>query len=210
MPPPPGLMTLVCCQTTKGPLNIAVHESWAPIGARNFLTMVRDGFFDSQVPLFRAIKGFLVQFGLSSQPEVQKAFETQHLKGKGGLPDDPQWLPAGPPGRENAQGVKRFRKGYLSYAGAGKNSRGTQLFIAFEDNAYLGGGSPWEVPWGMLFGEQSYRTLASLYTGYGEKVSQGKIRNRGMEYLRAEHPLLDYISSCAVTTENADYVLQSP
>jgi len=56
--------------------------------------------------------------------------------------------------------VKRFRKGYLAYAGAGKNSRGTQLILAFQHNEYLGGGSPWEVPWGHLQGSESYETLA--------------------------------------------------
>ena len=29
--------------------------------------------------------------------------------------------------------------GYLGYAGSGKNSRGTQLIMAFQDNKYLGG-----------------------------------------------------------------------
>lgn len=30
-------------------------------------------------------------------------------------------------------------RGYWAYAGAGKNSRGTQLIMAFQDNQYLGG-----------------------------------------------------------------------
>ena len=59
-------------------------------------------------------------------------------------PDDPSWLPLGPSNRER-DGVKRYQPGYLAYAGAGKNSRGTQLIVAFNENAYLGGGSPWEV-----------------------------------------------------------------
>lgn len=166
VPPPAGDVTLVCCESTKGALNIAVHPTWAPKGAENFLTMVRTGYFESRVPLMRALKGFLIQFGLSSLQETQKDYETKYLRGKGGLRDDPQWLPEGPPGRENEQGIKRFQKGYLAYAGAGKNSRGTQLIIALEDNAYLGGGSPWEVPWGHLFGETSFKTLGSYYTGY--------------------------------------------
>lgn len=32
----------------------------------------------------------------------------------------------------------------------------------------------------------------------GEKVSQGKIRNRGLAYTKTEFPLLDYITSCDV------------
>jgi len=165
--PPEGNVDLVCCMTTKGALNIAVHPSWAPIGAENFLNMVRSGYFTSRVPLMRALKNFLIQFGLSSSPETQKYYETTFLKGKGGLQDDPQWLPPGPPGRKDeVTGTKRFPKGYLAYAGAGKNSRGTQLIIALSDNPYLGGGSPWEVPWGQLFSEESYRVLDSIYTGY--------------------------------------------
>jgi hypothetical protein len=74
--------------------------------------------------------------------------------------------------------------------------------LAFEDGAHLGGDSPWEVPWGKLFGAELYTTLHSVYTGYGEKVSQGKIRNRGMGnmtllILAAKFlPLQEYMSAC--------------
>ena len=40
VPPPPGPVTLVCCETTKGTLNIEVHPAWAPNGAARFLDMV--------------------------------------------------------------------------------------------------------------------------------------------------------------------------
>jgi hypothetical protein len=42
VPPPAGPVTLVCCSTTKGPLNIEVHPSWAPHGAERFLHMVSE------------------------------------------------------------------------------------------------------------------------------------------------------------------------
>ena len=38
--PDPGRTTLVSCNSTKGPLHIAVHEGWAPLGAARFLEMV--------------------------------------------------------------------------------------------------------------------------------------------------------------------------
>jgi peptidyl-prolyl cis-trans isomerase A (cyclophilin A) len=204
VPPPPGPVTLVCCMTTKGPLNMAIHKSWAPVGAANFLNMIKFGFFDQKVALFRALKGFLVQFGLAGVPSEQVRYERDMLDGKGNLPDDPQWLPPGPPGRIIA-GVERFRKGYISYAGAGKNSRGTQLIIAFGNNRYLGGGSPWEVPIGAVIGDLSMKVLDSIYTGYGEKISQGKIRNRGVSYLQEEFPLVDYILGCNVTAEDVPW-----
>jgi peptidyl-prolyl cis-trans isomerase A (cyclophilin A) len=158
--------------------------------------MVKDNFFSSQVPLFRALKGFLVQFGIAGDPEIHH----RYMK-KGHLKDDPPWLPLGPTGRE-INGIKRFQRGYLAYAGAGKNSRDTQLIMAFQDNQYLGGGSPWEVPWGQLVGERSLKTLSSIYTGYGEKPSQGKIMNQGAAYIRKEFPLIDFINACMVIKEN--------
>ena len=38
--PPQGNVTLVCCNTTAGVLNIEVHPAWAPLGAQRFLEMV--------------------------------------------------------------------------------------------------------------------------------------------------------------------------
>ena len=203
--PPEGPVDLVCCETTKGVWNIAVHKTWAPVGAANFLKMVSSGFFSSKVGLFRSLKGFLIQFGLAGDPEVQRSFEAGMLGGKhGSLPDDPPWLPLGPTGRE-IDGVRRFQRGYFAYAGAGKNSRGTQLIVAFDDNLYLGGGSPWEVPFAQLVGAESFATLAKIYTGYGEAPSQGKIRNRGKAYLEADFPLLDYVLGCRLVREGVPW-----
>jgi hypothetical protein len=84
--------------------------------------MVKSKFFETGVPLFRALKDFLVQFGLAGHsscqllycaptdvwhvgdPDVQKIFHE-----KGNLKDDPSWLPLGPSGRI-IDGVSRFQK----------------------------------------------------------------------------------------------------
>ena len=117
VPPPAGPATLVCCQTTKGALNIAVHQTWAPIGAQHFLDLVNTNFFSTKVGLFRALKGFLIQFGLPGDPEILKEWNA-----KGHLQDDPSWLPLGPSNRK-VDGITRYQRGYMAYAGAGKNSR---------------------------------------------------------------------------------------
>lgn len=189
----------MCCNTTKGVFNFRIHPSWCPLGAKQFLDMVDDKFFSypkEGVGLFRSIKDFLIQFGLSGNTTIQTIWDN-----KGWLKDDLNWLPLGPTGRK-INGTSRYQKGYFSYAGGGKNSRGTQLILAFRDNDYLGGGSPWEVPFGQLFGDVSFKTLSKIYTGYGEKVSQGKIRNRGNSYLKQEFPLLDYMTECHVEARN--------
>lgn len=74
VPPPLGDVTLVCCNTTVGALTIEVHPTWAPHGAERFLYMVKNKFFSTKVALFRALKNFLVQFGLSGDPAVQKQY----------------------------------------------------------------------------------------------------------------------------------------
>lgn len=205
--PPKGNVNYVCCNSTKGFLHILVHPTWAPGGAANFERMVDFKFFDSGVPMFRALKGFIIQFGLNGNTTVQRAYEEQYLGRRfGGLKDDPNWLPEGPPGRKDPKtGVHRFQKGYLAYAGGGKNSRGTQLIVALQNNAFLAGGSPWEVPWGQLILDESFTTLKKFTTEYGEKVSQGKIRRQGKAYVDAEFPNLDYITWCRVINRNLTY-----
>ena len=51
-------------QLLSGALTIAVHPSWAPLGAERFLEMVDIKFFSSEIPMFRALKNFLVQVNL--------------------------------------------------------------------------------------------------------------------------------------------------
>ena len=193
-PPSGGNVTLVCCQTTKGPWNIVVREAWAPRGARRFLEMVTSGYFGHKVPLMRCVRNFLCQFGLAG--EISQQFGSR-------LEDDPNWLPEGKQYRENENGVKRFAQGYFAYAGAGSASRTQQLIVALKGNGPLGGGSPWEVPWGELVGKHSFLTLSKIYTGYGENgPPQSKLHHAGaLELVAHDFPLLDMIVSCQVQDE---------
>lgn len=202
-PPRGGPLTLVCCETTQGPWSIVVHERWAPLGAARFLEMVTSNYMNSEIPLFRCIKRFLCQFGLSSNASLAKEFDKS-------LKDDRNWLPEGKEHRQNEDGVKRFAQGYLAYAGSGENSRSKQLIISLTNVATLAGGSPWEVPWGELVGEHSFETLSKISTEYGDNgPSQGKLRRHGMtEEMRAEFSKMDYIKSCRVvdrTTQEEPY-----
>lgn len=129
----------------------------------------------------------------------------QEYRSRGWLKDDASWLPPGPAYREQ-QGVKRYQAGYLGYAGAGKNSRGTQLIVALQGSGPLGGGSPWEVPFAQTIGDASFQTLKQVYTGYGNKPSQKKIQTIGISYVEKEYPLMDYIYGCEVVAEDVSWV----
>ena len=195
-PPSGGKVNLVCCATTAGPLNIVAHHKWAPLGAERFMAMVTSGYFNSSVPFMRCLKGFLCQFGLNADSSKSKDFHQT-------IEDDPNWLPEGPSGRQNEQGVKRFAQGYLAYAGSGKNSRSKQFIIALQPNGPLAGGSPWEVPWGEIVHQESFETLGKIFTGYGEKgPPQGQLGRNGMTpEMRNQWPDLDYIENCQLVDE---------
>lgn len=204
-PPPPSSKAgerevLVCCRTTAGPLSIVVRPTWAPVGAAHFLDLVRSGeYFSSRIALMRCVRNFICQFGIAGDPRVGEKYRAT-------LRDDPNWLLEGPDHRTNERGVKRFARGYLAYAGSGKNSRGNQFIVALRANERLGGGSPWEVPWGELVGKTSFDTLDAIYTGYGEKgPSQALLGREGSsKRVARDFPKLDYVTDCSVTEEMSE------
>jgi cyclophilin family peptidyl-prolyl cis-trans isomerase len=197
-PPVGGKVSLVCCDTTAGPLSIVAHHKWAPFGARRFLEMVTSGYFNSGVPFMRCVKGLVCQFGFNADPSKRNDFSET-------IEDDPNWLPEGRKYRENEQGVKRFAQGYLAYAGSGEglDSRNKQLIMSLKANGPMAGGSPWEVPWGELVGPESFETLGEINTEYGEYgPPQGRLSREGAsEAIRQEWPHLDYVHSCQLVDE---------
>jgi len=180
--------TRVKCLTTAGPLQMVIRRDWAPLGAARFLEMVESGFFESRVGLFRAVENFICQTGIAGDPGVQRRWQSP-------LRDDPQWLDMRTP--------RPMKRGYLAFAGSGPHSRTTEFFFAFKDIQL--GGSPWEVPFGHLEGDESFETLDRFYVGYGDvpafggrAPNQNKIYNRGRAYLEAEFPQLDFIDRCDI------------
>ena len=57
--------------TTKGDFVVHVVRAWAPLGADRFYNLVKNGYYDG-VHFFRVIPGFVVQFGLSGDPAINK------------------------------------------------------------------------------------------------------------------------------------------
>ena len=119
---------IVVCDTTQGMLRIEIYESWAPLGAKRFLELVKDNFF-TDIAFFRCVSGFLTQFGITDNPSKKHWHRETIL-------DDPNLH-------------KGIKENYLSFAGGGPNTRSTQLFIAFKDLPFLGK-EPWEVPFGKV------------------------------------------------------------
>jgi peptidyl-prolyl cis-trans isomerase A (cyclophilin A) len=165
--------------TTKGPFEIEVHRAWAPLGADRFYNLVGAGFYDG-VKFFRAVKGFMVQFGINGQPAISKRWV------EATIPDDPV---------EQAN-----LRGFVTFATSGRDSRTTQIFINLVDNKRLdaSGFSPFgQVVSGM-------EVVDSLHTGYGEGPPGGPgpdqewIEAEGNAYLERSFPALDAVKTATI------------
>lgn len=159
--------------TTKGNIVIEIHRDWAPVGADRFYNLVRAGFF-TDVAFFRVVPNFIVQFGLGPNPAVNKVWE------KASIRDDV---------------VKESNKrGTLTFATAGPDTRTTQLFINLKDNAPLD--PQGFAPFGTVV--EGMDVVDKIYPGYGERPDQSKITAEGKAYLDKNFPMLDRITAAKV------------
>ena len=154
--------------TTAGDFVVEVHREWAPIGADRFYNLVRYGYF-TNASFFRVVPGFVVQFGLSADPAVNQVWKTANIQ------DDPV--------------VQSNKRGYLVFATAGPNTRTTQLFINFGDNARLDamGFAPFATV------VEGMDVVDKIYPGYGESPDQGQLTDQGDAYVKANFPKIDKI-----------------
>lgn len=173
--------SLVRATTTKGEFDLMIRRDWAPLGADRFHYLVESKFYD-QARFFRVLRGFVAQFGAPGDSAVGRVWRELRLK------DD---------------SVKvSNRRGTLTFATGGPNTRTTQLFINFRDNARLDGMG--FAPIGEVV--RGMEVVDSLYAGYGEGAPSGtgpdqrRIAVEGNGYLAREFPLLDFITSARVVT----------
>ncbi len=159
--------------TSAGVFVVEVHRDWAPLGADRFFNLVKNGFYDD-IRFFRVVPNFMVQFGMHGTPAVQGAWQTATLR------DDP---------------VKQSNKrGYMTFATAGPNSRTTQVFINFKDNSGLDGQG--FAPFGQVV--EGMDVVDKINPQYREQPSQATIRSQGNAYLTKEFPKLDYVKKATI------------
>jgi cyclophilin family peptidyl-prolyl cis-trans isomerase len=154
--------------TTAGDFVVEVHREWAPLGADRFYNLVRYGYF-TNAAFFRVVPGFVVQFGLSADPAVNKVWKTATIQ------DDPV--------------VQSNKRGNLVFATAGPNTRTTQLFINFADNARLDGMG--FAPFGSVV--EGMDVVDKIYPGYRELPNQDLITEQGDTYLKTNFSYIDKI-----------------
>ena len=81
--------------------------------------------------IYRTIPGFIVQFGVAADPSVQALWQDNKI-----VDDEQKNIP--------------FSAGSVSFAGNGKDSRSSHIFIALEPHGKTLGKSPHERPFGQI------------------------------------------------------------
>lgn len=171
-------------ETSKGPFVVEARRAWAPLGVDRFYQLARSGFFDN-VRFFRAVSGFMVQFGVHGDPKVNKAWDALAIA------DDTV--------------AQSNRRGMLTFAMGGPNTRTSQMFINLVDNTQLDGQG--FAPVGQVV--EGMAVIDSLYMGYGDGPpggfgpDQGMIMQEGNAYLERQFPKLDFIRTARLLIDSA-------
>lgn len=166
-------------ETSKGDFVVQVTKAWAPEGAKRFYDLIQTRFCDD-ARFFRVVRDFVVQFGIAGDPKVEALWRDMMFK------DDPV--------------LESNKRGRITFATSGPNTRTTQVFINLKDNARLdrSGFTP--------FGEvvEGMDVVDHLWNAYGDGPPRGTgpdqnlIETQGNAYLEAKFPRLDYIKRARI------------
>jgi len=162
-------------ETTRGSFTIKVTRAWAPLGVDRFYNLVKHGYF-TDAAFFRVVPGFIIQFGLSADPAVNRVWHGARIK------DDPV--------------TQSNKPGYITFATAGPHTRTTQLFINFGTNTFLD--SQGFAPFGQV--TSGMDVVQKLHSGYGERPDQALITSQGKAYLEKNFPNIDRIQSAKIVS----------
>jgi peptidyl-prolyl cis-trans isomerase A (cyclophilin A) len=155
---------------------VEVSRVSAPLGVDRLYNLVKAKYFDG-ARFFRVVPGFVVQFGLAADPKVTDAWDVP-------IQDDPVLV--------------SNKRGTLTFATAGPDTRTAQLFINLGNNERL------DAQHFSAFGRvvDGVDIVDQIYSGDGQKPEQPRIEKEGNAYLEKEFPNLDYIKTASIVAGN--------
>ena len=188
--------------TTAGEFRAVIARANSPAGADRLHALVAARFLDGSA-FYRAIAGWVVQFGVAADPEVAAAYR---LCCDGPAPG--AVLPDEPVRATNRRGALAYSAAYADGAGRPRaTNRTAELFISLADHFDLD--ALGFAPLGEV--DASWRggmdAVDAIYTGYGEMrdtcglhgfspcraPNESEVYGLGGERLLARYPRLDWI-----------------
>lgn len=161
-------------ETSKGIIDVNIRRQQSPAGVDRFYQMIRHRYYDNAL-FYRVVPAFVAQFG-NSDSILSKRWAEHKVQ------DEPV--------------AGSNKRGTLSYARAGKESRNGDLYFNLKDNPRLdtltSGGVTGFPPFGQI--TAGLDVLDSLYSGYANRPMRALdmlYRNRRM--FMTNYPLVDTI-----------------
>ena len=173
-------------------VEIEVRPDWAPLAAARFKELVEVGFYNGS-RFHRVLPFYVAQFGIAADKNLNKEWILCEKNCKS-LSDEPRLV--------------GNKKGTISFASTGKNSRQTQVFINLVDNDGVPNflDAQGFVPFARIVDdEKNWAIIDKLNKEYGIQesvsggivgsVNQAKAAYYGEEYLDALFPKLSQVKN---------------
>lgn len=163
-------------ETSKGKFIAVAYRNWSPLATDRFYHLAKSNFFDNMI-IYRVVKDFVAQFGITNNRFMNEDWDKASFK------DEPV--------------SKSNKRGTISFARAGANSRSHHIFINLVDNPKLdsvnAGGVIGYPPFAKII--SGIETIDKFNSEYGNKTltEQDSISMKGNAYLNRAFPSLDYI-----------------
>lgn len=171
--PPPDRWVFI--RTSKGNVRILVHSSWSPNGARRFIQLVEEKFYDG-APWFR-VNDNIAQTGIAPDPETNTLHIAESVK------------------RDPMHGSNT--RGMVSFAQNNPDGRNTQFFVNLTDNPNLDGPDNYFVPFAEVM--EGMDVLDELFrTGDPKPGLIEQIGSEGVMAFKRQYPQGDVIEMAAL------------
>jgi len=170
--------------TTKGNFIVEVYHNWSPLGADRFYQLIKTGYYNNTI-VFRVVKDYLVQFGVSEDKPKNIFWQGKNLK------DEPV--------------VGSNTDSTICFSRGAPNTRKTSVFINLRNNLTYdtlnAAGVKGFVPFAKVISGMDVVRL--FFSDYGNETMKfaDSVYFKGNAYLKKKFPELDMIKEVKILKE---------
>ncbi len=170
--------------TSKGNFTVEVYRSWSPLGADRFYQLIRSGYYNNTI-IFRVVKDFLVQFGVSEDKQKNIFWQGKNLK------DEPA--------------VGSNTDSTICFSRGAPNTRKTSIFINLRNNLTYdtinAGGVKGFVPFAKVI--TGMDVVRQFFSGYGNDAMKpaDTIYFKGNKWFLNKFPQIDIIKEARLIND---------